>query len=357
MEDQPVVVIDSMPEPEQELTYELVRRICCTLLAEGKNLSRPHVQEELEKKENLGRKGGNQVVQGYINQFWEETAERMREPVRHVADMPDAFVTIMDRALYEMVAAARKVAKEDLAERENSLKKRQVEVDHSIQVANDSAATADQLRLRAEGELNVVQSVVGDLRTALLAAETRLADEGRKNDVLTSAIATKDTELRAQFAIIQAASQKLEQTNEAHRQEAHRLLKQIDDERQAATKEGRRLGALVDSCRAETDAVRKELGMQREECVRLSADNAALTSRLTEITTRCADVEARANQSQQDLAVMKVRFETAEVKRQDAVQQSATQIKEAAELHQVVAHLQADLDALSLLQSRRQDKK
>ena len=152
------------------VTYEDVRKACCDLLGDGEGPSRPKVQDVLVTQ--IGRKGSNSVVQGFINRFWAEAAERMNKPTRQVADIPEQFVPIVDRALMEMVAISRKMAAEEFTEREEQLAGQIKEWQAAMQRANEIAATAEQLRLRAEGELNGLQSIVSDLRGSVGPSKT-----------------------------------------------------------------------------------------------------------------------------------------------------------------------------------------
>ena len=151
-----------------------------------------------------------------------------------IAFLPDCVVAIIDKALIEMVAVSRQLATAEFTEREAALEQRAKEMEASVQDAQDSALAADQLRVRAEGELAAVQTRVAELKGSLNEAERKLADESRKVEAHQRTIGEKDAELARQFAALDAVGQKLEMANEAHRQEANRLMKQVDDERQAA---------------------------------------------------------------------------------------------------------------------------
>ena len=119
-------------------------------------------------------------------------------------------------------------------------------------------------------------------------------------------------------------------------------MKQVDDERQLSLRERQRSGEEIEQLRKEIAGVRHDLGEQREARVRLATENESLTQRLTEMATRCSSAEDRANQHQQAVAVLQVRYETAEAQRQVLEQRNA-------ELLGKIGSLQAELEAHRLL--------
>lgn len=329
------------------VTYEDVREACCALLGAGEGPSRPKVQDLLAEK--IGRKGSNSVVQGFINQFWAEAAERMNKPTRQVADVPEEFVPVIDRALVEMVAISRKMAAEEFTDKEEKLQGQIGEWQNRIQQANDTAAAAEQLRLRAEGELTGMQSIVTDLRASVKSLEEKLADEVKKNEAQQQTIAEKDAELARQFAALEAAGQKLEMAAESHKLEVNRLMQQVDDERQAAKRETQALRRQIDAARSETEAARRDLGEQREECARMRAEIAAKNATLGAQTTmidglkaKLEDAEQSLRTSQKEVTVLQVRFETADGLRKAAEERCTSQAEELGELRQCVSTLEIE---------------
>ena len=329
------------------VTYEDVREACCALLGAGEGPSRPKVQDLLAEK--IGRKGSNSVVQGFINQFWAEAAERMNKPTRQVADVPEEFVPVIDRALVEMVAISRKMAAEEFTDKEEKLQGQIGEWQNRIQQANDTAAAAEQLRLRAEGELTGMQSIVTDLRASVKSLEEKLADEVKKNEAQQQTIAEKDAELARQFAALEAAGQKLEMAAESHKLEVNRLMQQVDDERQAAKRETQAFRQQIDAARSETEAARRDLGEQREECARMRAEIAAKNTTLGAQTTmidglkaQLEDAEQSLRTSQKEVTVLQVRFETADGLRKAAEERCTSQAEELGELRQCVSTLEIE---------------
>lgn len=329
------------------VTYEDVREACCALLGAGEGPSRPKVQDLLAEK--IGRKGSNSVVQGFINQFWAEAAYRMNKPTRQVADVPEEFVPVIDRALLEMVAISRKMAADEFSAREEKLQGEIGEWQNRIQQANDTAAAAEQLRLRAEGELTGMQSIVTDLRASVKSLEDKLADEVKKSEAQQQTITEKDAELARQFAALEAAGQKLETAAESHKLEVNRLMKQVDDERQAAKRESQALRQQIDVARSETEAARRDLGEQREECARMrveiAAKNTALgvqTTMIDGLKVKLEDAEQSLCTSQREVTVLQVRFETADVLRKAAEERCTSQAEELGELRQCVSTLEIE---------------
>lgn len=344
---------------DSNVDYQTVRRACCDLMGAGERPSRPNVQDLLATKKYLGHKGSNAVVQGYINDFWVEVGQRLKEPPRTVAGVPDAFVSIIDKALVDMVSAARNIAESELAGRKAELAVQAQKMEVAVQEARDSALAADQLRLRAEGELNAVQTRVNELRGNLASAEQRLADESRRNEAQARTIEEKDVEIRRHFDAIEAANRALEQTNERHRDEAHRLLKQVDDERQSGRKEAQRLNNLLDKARSETTEARNETTSHREEIARIKSESAALIANksslemsVTELNGRLASAELTLRRSQEETTVLRIRYETAEQLRQEVSRQCTTQAEELGELRRTAEHLKSDLAVARAAQLR-----
>lgn len=328
------------------VTYEDVREACCALLGKGEGPSRPKVQELLAENENIRRKGSNSLVQGFINRFWSEAADRMNKPTREVADVPEEFVPVIDRALVEMVAISRKMAAEEFSDKEEKLQGQIGEWQGRIQKANDTAAAAEQLRVRAEGELRGTESIVADLRASIKTLEEKLADGVKKIEAQQQTIVEKDAELARQFAALETAIQKLDMTNAAHRQEVIRLMKQVDDERQAGRRDCQALRQQIDGARSENEKVRGELSRQREDNARIQAElaakNATVEAQATVIkglNTKHAEVESAAQKLQREAMLLSVKFETAEALRKESEGRYARQAEEVGELRQVIAGL------------------
>lgn len=332
------------------VTFDHVRRACYEILSRGERPSRPAVQDLLATDRYIGRKGGNELVQNLINDFWMSMSKTLQVPERTVDGVPAAFVPVIDKALGDMVAVARQIAAEEMADRAAVLDARAREIESSIQEARDSALAADQLRVRAEGELSAVQSRANELKASLNEAERKLAEESGKVAAHQKTIEGKDAELQRQFASLEAANRTLEQATEQHRQETHRLMQQLDNERLASRKETQRLTDQLDRSREETAAVREDLAVLREEVGRLRAENVAgtaarkvLEDALTEAKVRLDDAMTRLQAAQQEATTMRVRYETADQHRQEAVSRSTSQAEELGELRQAVEQLQADL--------------
>lgn len=332
------------------VTFDHVRRACYEILSRGERPSRPTVQELLATDRYIGRKGGNELVQNLINDFWTSMSKTLQVPERTVDGVPAAFVPIIDKALTEMVAVARQIAGDEMAERAAALDARAKNIEHSIQEARDSALAADQLRVRAEGELSAVQSRANELKASLIDAERKLDEESGKVAAHQRTIEEKDAELRRQFASLEVANRALEQVNEQHRQESHRLMQQLDNERQAARKESQRQADQLERSREENAAVREELAALREEVGRLRAEGAAaatakraLDDLLANTKARLEDASTRLQVAQREVAEMRVRYETAELHRREAATRCTAQAEELGELRRTVEQLSADL--------------
>ena len=332
------------------LTYEVVRQACSDLLGRGDKPSRLAVQKLLETEDYLGHKGSNEVVQKYVNMFWEALGKTLKEAPRTLVGVPDAYVAVMDKALVEMVAASRTIVEGEYAEREADLKVRTEEIAAAIEEARQSAQIADQLRLRAEGERNALQSNVAELKENISSLNLQLTEQTRQNVELTSTINEKAVEIRHLSEAIGAAKQVLEQTNEQHRLEVNRLLKQVDDERQAGQKEARKLNTLNETQGAEIEALRGELTGQREDNIRMKTENAGLSAvnarQLTESNQakeRLSSVEATHRETQQEVIELRVRYQMAEQIRQEYAQKNAALSETLGESRNFAEQLQKEL--------------
>ena len=303
--------------PLSNVDYLSVRRACCELMAQGERPARPNVQVLLATPEYLGHKGSNAIVQGYINDFWVEVGERISAPPRTVADIPDAFVAIIDKALVDMVAAAQKIAEDGLASQRMELEAKERAMEEAVRHARDAALASEQQCLRAEAERDVLNTRCNEIRGDLDGANALVSEERQKNEGLAKAIEEKDAEIRRQFDALETSTRSIEQLGEQYRTETHRLMKQVDDERQLSLRERLRSGEEIEQLRKEIASVRHELGVQREDRVRLATENESLTERLAEMAARCLSAEDRANQHQQAVAVLQVRQELAESQRQE----------------------------------------
>lgn len=335
------------------VTFEQVSKACFELLGRGERPARQSVQELLATDRYLGRKGSTDLVNKYINDFWASMAKTFQMPTRVVAGVPEAFVPIIDKALVEMVAVARQVVSAEFADREVALDSRAKEMEASIQEARDTALAADQLRVRAEGELSALQTRAAELKSNLADAERKLADESRKVEAHQRTIGEKDAELRRQNASLEAAHRSLEQANELHRQEVHRLMQQLDNERQGARKEAQRQAEQLERSRGETVAAREESTALREDNARLKAEGVAaaaskatLEASLKDTKARLDGAETKLQAAQQEVTVLRVRYETAEQHRQEAVARNTSQAEELGEFRRANGQLEQELAAL-----------
>ncbi len=127
-------------------------------------------------------------------------------------------------------------------------------------------------------------------------------------------------------------------------------MQQLDNERQATRKETQRLTDQLERSREETAAVRKESATLREDVGRLRAENAAavasrnaLEESLREAKTRLDDATTKLQVAQQEATGMRVRYETAEQHRKEAVSRCTSQAEELGELRKAAEQLEADL--------------
>lgn len=344
---------------DSNVTYAVVRRACCEILARGERPARPNVQELLDSDEYLGQKGSNAIVAKLINDFWLEVGETIKTPTRVVADIPSDYVATIDKALADMIAISRTIASQELAEREDGLKAQETAIQRSIQDARDAAAAADQLRLRAEGERNALQSSAGEMKRLIADLEQRLAAEGLRCAGLASGIEAKDVELRHQAEAITAAQKAREAAEDAHRKEVKRLMQQIDDERQAATKELKRREHDLSTAKNERDSVRLDLERARTDVARLTGETIRLTSEAAARAEALSAAQAAQKESTSSLAklhseatALRVRYETAEQHRKEALLRIDSQSQEIGELRGRVESLLSQNE-----KNRRNDNK
>ncbi len=345
-------ILTLVKDPSQKMsrssvvTYEHVRQACYEILAKGERPTRPAVQELLSTDRYVGQKGSNAVVQNHIQEFWSAMANTLQVPVRTVDGIPEAFVTIIDRALGDMVQVAKRLAEEGLREREAHLDKRSREMEATVQEANERALESDQLRLRMESEVAALKMRIGDLEANLAECQRKLTEESHRVLEHQRTIDEKDAELVRQFSSLDAARLAIEQTNEHHRLETHRLLQQLDNERQAASKERRQQNEEVERARKDAATAREESIALREDCARLKGESAKACERLTEATASMETLrsslekaEAQLSISERDLAAVRVRHEMADQLRQEATVRLNVQAEEIGQLRQEIANL------------------
>lgn len=325
--------------------FEQVRRACFAIMAEGQRPSRPAVQELLARSDYIGRKGSNEAVQRHITDFWASMGKTMQIPDRGVEGVPDEFVAIFDAALREMVVVARQSAQKSLADKELALDQRATAMDKAIQEAHDVAQAADQLRLRAEGELLSAHTLVNELKANLASTERKLADEAGKVAAHQKTIDEKDAEIRRQYVSIETAHRAAADANEQHRAELNRLMQQVDNERQANRKEIVRVSLQLDRARelhaagqTESAALREEVGRLRAELHSASVARQVLEAAERDANVALAEKTQRLQAAEQELAVMRTRFETTEQQRIDADHRIQLQAEEVGELRKSLEH-------------------
>lgn len=323
------------------VTTELVRRACFELMAQSERPTRPAVQALLEKPEYLGRKGSNELVQSLINEFWVSMGKTFNTPARQVDGVPAAFVSVVDKALLELVDIARRMASASLADSEKALDVRAKEVEAKHQAAMDAVNVADQLRVRAEGELAASSERITELKGALAIAERKLSDESAKLAAAVSTIGDKDAELRRAAESLDRARDALERAKTEHRNEANRLLQQMDDERQAARKHAERQAEQLDHLRSEFTTAREGMVLARAEATALRAAKEALEARLSQANVTTDSALARMRTAEDEVTVLRVRFETAEQLRKEASDRCTAQSEEIGQMRKTIERLEA----------------
>jgi chromosome segregation ATPase len=321
---------------ESGVTYEAVRAACCELLADGQNPTRPAVQAALARPERLGFKGSNSVVQGFVTQFKAEMARLAGAPERTVAGVPDAFVAAQDRMLVEMVAIAREIATAELAEREAALVAARHEMDAAITAARTAAEGAEQLRLRAEGELTAVHGQLAEARHALQARSTEFQALEGAHHALQSEVAVLRQAVAHGEARVVDAQHALEAAEHRHQAEKRdlavaadaeraRILTQLDETRQRAQRASKLAAAtLADAeTRAHTsglqaEALTRELATVREALAAAEARNALLGPRVAALEAALGVAQQANHGLERDKLTLTLRAETSEAQRQDA---------------------------------------
>jgi hypothetical protein len=321
---------------ESGVTYEAVRAACCELLATGQNPTRPAVQERLALPERLGFKGSNSVVQGFVTQFKAEMARLAGAPERTVAGIPDAYVAAQDRMLVEMVTIAREIATAELAEREAALEAARREMDAAIAAARTAAEGAEQLRLRAEGELTAVHGQLAEARHAL---QTRTAEFQALEDI-HHALVSETAVLRQTVAHGEArivdAQRALEAAEHRHQAEKRdlavaadaeraRILTQLDETRQSAQRAAKLAAVTLADAEArehakgqQAEALARSLAAAREALAAAEARNALLGPRVTALETTLAAAQQENHRLERETLALTLQAETREAQRQDA---------------------------------------
>lgn len=274
---------------DSNVTYQVVRRACKALLERHEKPSRPAVQELLATDEYLGHKGSNAVVQKLINEFWVEVTELVTAPPRVIEGMPAEYVSVIDKALIEMVNISRDATAKEVAEERAGLKAREAEMAAAVQDARDAAAAADQLRLRAEGERNALEQRLREQAAELALAKKDIQSGQERESLLTADVRERDVQIKHLDAAIAAGREAAEVAQSQHKAEVNRLLQQVDDARQSALKEA----AAVKSLSTRVGALEQELATARAQ---LAAQGDQIGSLRSDIAQKAAVIEEKSNQ-------------------------------------------------------------
>lgn len=115
-----------------------------------------------------------------------------------MADIPDAFVAIIDKALVDMVAAAQKIAEDGLASQRMELEAKERAMEEAVRHARD-ALPSPQNNSVSRRERDVLNTRCNEIRGDLDGANALVSEERQKNEGLAKAIEEKDAEIRRQF--------------------------------------------------------------------------------------------------------------------------------------------------------------
>lgn len=293
------------------LSPALVRRACHELLAEGKNPSRPLVQELLAREDYIGRKGSNSLVQRLINEWRQDVGAQLTRPTRSVEGVPEEFVSKMDGLLAEMMALARKMVVEEFDDQRRLLEKEREDIRSAID-------QAEQLRLRTEGELTGIQGTISEMRDHArqqLDEIEKLRQQLKNSDVILKGkeseigyLTSQCSELQKQLVQVtnNATSASANHQAEIERQthasglERARLMQQLDDAKQTAKRE---VQSLQDGMRN----AQSEAAEARTQLEKIRVEHASALARLDAKEDAIAQLQA---ENARLLAVEKVHYAT-----------------------------------------------
>ena len=316
---------------DSNVTYEVVRRACATILGRGEKPSRPSVQAILASDEYLGHKGSNSIVQQMINAFWVEVGDRLKTAPRDVTDVPEPYVATIDKALADMVTISRKIADEEMAAREAALVTRQEEMQAEVQSARDLATASDQLRLRAEGERNALEARLREQAAELSQQKKDLQAAQERESRLTADVRERDIQIKHLDAAVAAAKEAAATALAQHTAEVKRLLQQVDDARQREKKEAE--SARGHAERAAVLAKELESARTRELDLtnRLNVSQASLAEaneKTTKLSSQLAERDASIGTLEKQVLSLEVKTEEAEKQRDAANDSLAEQLQE-----------------------------
>lgn len=276
------------------VNFETVRSACFEILSRGERPSRPAVQELLATDRYVGRKGSNEVVQRLIAEFWQSMGKSLTLPDRTVEGVPSEFVPVLDKALADMTDIARKLAGKELEDRVAALNELEKEQLLRVEDAQAAALSADQLRIRAEGELTALQGHAFELKGNLAEAERKLAHQVQEIEQCRQIITDKDAELRQQFVSLEAARASLDQMAEGHRAELTRLMLVLDKERQDMRAEIKQANEQLRRSQAETASMRDDNKQANEQLRQAQAETAGVRDEMSALHVEIGRLQAEA---------------------------------------------------------------
>ncbi len=264
--------------PVSNITYELVRRACCELLARGISPTRPAVQDLLILERYIGQKGSNAVVQRYISDFKKEIGENLKRDTLLVEGIPDGFAEIVNSSFSKIVDICRRLALEELKEERASVGIAKAECDRLVEESKDKFVLSEQARIKAETERNSYISLLEEAKlreVTLITVQERLQQNLNDANLNSSSLQNEILRLTEEVSrqkvgkdlLAQEHKVKIEDIDKINQEERGRLLEDIDNLRQKLKKLER---SAQDSARkiSELDQMNRRL---TEEKVSLSS--------------------------------------------------------------------------------------
>jgi chromosome segregation ATPase len=267
-----------------KISYEDVERAVMAVLHAGTNATFQKVYEQ------LGRKGGVEVVSAHIAEVNRQLAARyVAKDVVEGIDDPRLVVVLRDGIL-----AARKVAEEIVAEgyvaKTQALDDEREQLHAQTQAAKDGLQAAQTLALQIENELSVARAEIAGRDARITDLQASVAAEAAQCTALNERVAVLGQKLDEQAQRHEVAIIEIELRHAASLAD---LQGELTGERERAAGERRHLLEQTDALRQ--DKIREVLELQKQ--MKMAADEAkrTLQERENEIIHLRAQVESSRN--------------------------------------------------------------
>lgn len=274
---------------ETEVQFSKVEEACIQLFQAGESVSFAKVYSL------IGGKGGQQVVSRYINQWKQETADRLKAARK--SPLPQELVSVADTLVGEVWRQATDRANADLIQERGKLDLERADMQAQLAAAANQVSDVERENARLQGELTGLNAAlaaqqianqeldarVRELTAALAARDDQVA--GLRED-LARALATLASERSRFDETLQAARQQhaaeLDQVHAQADTDRRHFLVQVDQLNQANRVQADHLREQLAGQQAQADEYRRQAYQARDDAARWQGRAEAAREELAE---------------------------------------------------------------------------